>query len=171
MTRRDTMDEKILALLLGPNFAHVATARADGSPSVTPTWVDWRDDHVLLNSTPGRAWVKNLTRDPRVTLSVSAVDNPYECATIRGHMVATTTDGAEEHFTQLFAQYRNRPMPFGDDGDEPDSQDPDRRELVLIAVDSTHYQWQPGPGASEEYDAFLAQIMNPPTAPATTGQD
>lgn len=154
------MDERVRKLLLAPNFAHVATARADGTASVTPTWVDWQDGHILLNSTPRRAWVKNLMRDPRVTLAVSALDNPYECATIRGHVVDTTTDGAEEHFAQLFAQYRNRSMPSNDDAAEPDPHDPDRRKLIRIAVDSTHYQWQPGPGATEEYDAFLAEIMN-----------
>ncbi|OLM01204.1 hypothetical protein Ae406Ps2_1204c [Pseudonocardia sp. Ae406_Ps2] len=52
-------------------------------------------------------------------------------------------------------------MPSSPDVGEPDPQDPDRRRLVRIAVESTRQQWQPGPGAAEEYDACLASIASP----------
>jgi len=153
------MDQKIRDLLTAPNFAHVATVRRDGSAAVTPTWVDLRDDLVLLNGTQGRGWPRNLIRDPRVTVSVSALANPYHCATLRGRALAPTTDDAEEHFQHLFRKYRDRALPSGGEDEPSDSAMPGRI-LFRVVVESAHYQWQPPPGAADEYDAFLAQIMN-----------
>ncbi|WP_410673363.1 pyridoxamine 5'-phosphate oxidase family protein [Amycolatopsis sp. cmx-4-68] len=152
------MDEKVSALLRAPNFAHIATTRRDRSASVTPVWVDVEGEHVLVNGTPGRAWARNLSRDPRVTLSVSALGNPYECATLRGHSLTPVAEGAEEHFQRLFRKYRNRTIPASDDTPPDDSFS---RRIFRIEVESVHYQWQPAPDAAEEYDAFLAQMMNP----------
>ncbi|WNV88976.1 TIGR03618 family F420-dependent PPOX class oxidoreductase [Umezawaea sp. Da 62-37] len=150
------MDEKVETLLRAPNFAHIATVRRDGSASATPVWVDLEDDLVLVNGMAGRVWPRNLARDPRITVSVSALANPYECATLRGHALAPTTEDADAHFDRIFEKYRNRTMPPSDD----DPQEHDRL-LFRVVVESTHYQWQPPPGATAEYDAFLAQIMNP----------
>ncbi|GIE78011.1 PPOX class F420-dependent enzyme [Actinoplanes philippinensis] len=160
------MDQKLRDLLTGPNFAHVATVRRDGSPSVTPTWVDLRDDLVLLNGMQGRGWPRNLIRDPRVTVSVTALGNPYECATLRGHALAPTTDDAEEHFRHLFRKYRDRTLPTGGDNDPQDNDMPGRI-LFRVVIESAHYQWQPPPGATEEYDAFLAEILHSPAAGKT----
>jgi PPOX class probable F420-dependent enzyme len=156
------MDQKIRDLLTAPNFAHIATVRRDGSAAVTPVWVDLRDDLVLVNGMPGRGWPRNLSRDPRVTLSVTALGNPYECATLRGHTLAPTTDDAEEHFRYLFQKYRNRTLPAGDD--EPSDDDRSGRILIRVVVESAHYQWQPPPGATDEYDAFLARVMGAATS-------
>jgi PPOX class probable F420-dependent enzyme len=157
MQKEKLVDDKVSALLRAPNFAHIATTRRDGSASVTPVWVDVEGDYVVVNGTPGRAWGRNLSRDPRVTLSVSALDNPYECATIRGHSLSPVADGAEEHFQRLFRKYRNRSIPSS--GDTPPDESFSRR-IFRIQVESVHYQWQPAPDAAEEYDAFLAQIMD-----------
>ena len=41
--------------LLGwQNFAHVATVMEDGSPQVSPVWVDSEDGLVLFNTAEGR---------------------------------------------------------------------------------------------------------------------
>jgi PPOX class probable F420-dependent enzyme len=151
------MDEKIRNLLRAPNFAHIATVRRDGSAAVTPVWVDLQGDLALVNGMAGRAWPRNLVRDPRVTLSVSALANPYECATLRGHALDPTTDDAEDHFHQLFKKYRNRTLP---NIDAPPNDDVASRLLFRVVVESAHYQWQPPPDATDEYDAFLARIIS-----------
>ena len=51
----------------------------------------------MLNSAEGRAWPRNLERDPRVTLTVQNMENPYEYVTIRGRVAERTHDGADEH--------------------------------------------------------------------------
>ena len=53
-------------LLRGKNFAHVATLRADGSAQVAPTWIDVQDGRPVINTAEGRAWPRNLERDPRI---------------------------------------------------------------------------------------------------------
>jgi PPOX class probable F420-dependent enzyme len=92
-------------LLTGKNFAHVATLRADGSPQVTPTWVDVQDGRPVLNTAEGRAWPRNLERDPRITLEVQNMENPYEYVEIRGTVAERTHEGADEHIDQLAKKY------------------------------------------------------------------
>jgi PPOX class probable F420-dependent enzyme len=101
-------------LLRGRNFAHVGTLRADGSVQVSPAWVDVQDGRPVLNTAEGRAWLRNLERDPRITLEVQNMENPYEYVEIRGRVAERTHEGADEHI-DLFAkkyldvaQYPNR---------------------------------------------------------------
>jgi hypothetical protein len=37
-------------------FAHIATVMPDGSPQVTPVWIDYRDGRVLFNR-KARGWL------------------------------------------------------------------------------------------------------------------
>ena len=92
-------------LLEAPNFCHVGTIRPDGTAQVIPTWVDVDDGQVLLNTAEGRAWPENLRRDPRVTLTVMNLENPYEWVSIRGRMVEDTHEGAEEHIDRMAMKY------------------------------------------------------------------
>ncbi|MDA4133438.1 MAG: pyridoxamine 5'-phosphate oxidase family protein, partial [Thaumarchaeota archaeon] len=60
------LSEKAKTLLKGKNFAFVATLNKDGTPQLTPTWVDTDGENVLVNTALGRQKAKNVTRDPRV---------------------------------------------------------------------------------------------------------
>ena len=73
-------------LLNDKNFCLVSTLRADGSVHAVPVWVDLQDGLPTLNTAEGRAWPRNLERDPRVTLTVQNLENPYEYVTIRGRV-------------------------------------------------------------------------------------
>jgi PPOX class probable F420-dependent enzyme len=92
-------------LLKGRNFAHTATLRPDGSVEVAPVWVDVRDGKVVVNTVEGRAWPRHLERDPRITLEVQNMENPYEYAEIRGRVAERTTEGADEHIDYLAKKY------------------------------------------------------------------
>jgi PPOX class probable F420-dependent enzyme len=92
-------------LLKGKNFANVATLRSDGSVQVAPVWVDIKDGQPVVNSAEGRAWPRNLERDPRVTLTVQNLENPYEYVEIRGKVAERTHDGADEHIDSLAKKY------------------------------------------------------------------
>jgi PPOX class probable F420-dependent enzyme len=100
-----TIDGRTEGLLKGKNFANVATLRPDGSVQVAPVWVDVDGGRAVVNSARGRAWPTNLERDPRVTLSVQNMENPYEYVEIRGRVVEQTTDGADEHIDSLAKKY------------------------------------------------------------------
>jgi len=92
-------------LLGGKNFAHVATVMKDGSPQVSPVWIDSEDGLVLFNTAEGRVKPKNLRRDPRVAISITNPDNPYERLLIRGRAVELTHEGAEKHIDALAKRY------------------------------------------------------------------
>jgi PPOX class probable F420-dependent enzyme len=92
-------------LLRAKNFAHVGTLRADGSVQVSPTWVDVQDGRPVLNTAEGRAWPRNLERDPRITLEVQNTENPYEYVEIRGRVAERTHEGADEHIDALAKKY------------------------------------------------------------------
>jgi PPOX class probable F420-dependent enzyme len=99
------LDEKAVRLLKGKNFANVATLRKDGSPQVSPIWVDFDVTHVILNSEEKRAKVKNLKRDPRVSISVFDQDNPYSYVQIQGRVVEITPNGGFEGIDKMAQKY------------------------------------------------------------------
>lgn len=92
-------------LLGGKNFAHVATVMEDGSPQVSPVWVDSEDGLVVFNTAEGRLKPKNLRRDPRVAISITNPENPYESLLIRGRAVELTHEGADAHIDALAKRY------------------------------------------------------------------
>jgi PPOX class probable F420-dependent enzyme len=92
-------------LLQAKNFCHVSTLRADGSIQTAPVWVDVQDGLAVLNSAEGRAWPRNLERDPRVTLTVQNMENPYEYVEIRGKVAERTHEGADEHIDAMAKKY------------------------------------------------------------------
>jgi PPOX class probable F420-dependent enzyme len=99
-----TIPEDYKDLFTGNNFAHVATLMPDGSPQVTPVWVDLDGDTVLINSAEGRLKVKNLDRDGRIALSIHDQSNPYRYIQVRG-VAEKTREGAEEHIDALAKKY------------------------------------------------------------------
>src|SRR5512138_1000896 len=64
-----TIPESFKDLFTKVAFAHLATCMPDGSPQVTPVWVDYDGSHVRVNSAKGRLKDRNMRRDKRVALS------------------------------------------------------------------------------------------------------
>jgi PPOX class probable F420-dependent enzyme len=79
-----TFDDSVRALLDAKNFASVATLGPDGAPQNSVVWIKREGDTVLFSSTDGRQKVRNLRRDPRISLSVFDLTNPYTSVEIRG---------------------------------------------------------------------------------------
>jgi PPOX class probable F420-dependent enzyme len=120
-------------LLRAKNFAHIATVRADGSVQVAPTWVDVQDGRPVVNSAEGRAWVRNLERDPRITLEVQNMENPYEYVEIRGRVAELTREGADEHIDSLAKKY------LGQDK-YPYRQEGEQRVIIRVDPEKVHVQ-------------------------------
>jgi PPOX class probable F420-dependent enzyme len=100
-------DENIVKLFDGKNFAFLATVKKDGSPQVTPTWIDRENNIILINTAKGRLKHKNVTRDPRVSISLVDDQNPYSMVTISGRVIEQTAEGADEHIDKLARKYLN----------------------------------------------------------------
>jgi PPOX class probable F420-dependent enzyme len=86
-------------------FANLATLMPDGSPQVTPVWVDYDGAYVRVNSAKGRAKDKNMRRDKRVALSIQDPDNPYRYLAVRGEVAEITENGADAHIDALAKKY------------------------------------------------------------------
>src|SRR5918911_3789334 len=79
----------IAKLFEGKNFAFLATLMKDGSPQVTATWVDIDKNNytILVNTVEGRVKHRNVSRDPRVAVSIIDSTNPYHMVSIRGEVI------------------------------------------------------------------------------------
>ena len=86
-------------------FAHMATLMPDGSPQVTPVWVDFDGTHVLVNSARGRQKDRNLRRDARVALGIQDPDDPYRYLQVRGRVVEITEQDADTGIDGLSLKY------------------------------------------------------------------
>lgn len=86
-------------------FAHLTTLMPDGSPQASPVWIDVDGDEIVVNTAEGRVKDKNMKRDGRVAISVTAVDNPYKAFMIRGHVTAHTTQGGDAHIDKMAKKY------------------------------------------------------------------
>jgi PPOX class probable F420-dependent enzyme len=93
-------------------FANLVTLMPDGSPQVTPVWVDYDGHQVIINTAEGRQKDKNLQRDGRVALSILDPDNPYRYLEVRGRVAERTRNGADEHIDSLSMKYLGKKYPF-----------------------------------------------------------
>jgi PPOX class probable F420-dependent enzyme len=99
------LSDKVKKMIGKKAFAHLATVMPDGSPQVSPVWVDLEGDTILINSAEGRLKDKNVHGDKRVALSITDPDNPYESVSIRGRVVEITTKGADDHIDKMAKKY------------------------------------------------------------------
>lgn len=107
---QDILSEPILKFFKDRNFAFISTINKDGSPQVTPTWIDIDEEHrlIIINTAIGRLKQKNVSRDPRVSISmIDGRDNPYSMVTIKGKVVEQSRNGANEHIDKLARKYLN----------------------------------------------------------------
>ncbi len=97
----------VIKLLEVKNFDFFSTLMKDGSPQITPVWIDWEKNTntILINTAEGRLKQENISRDPRVAVSVADHNNPYEMVTIRGKVIEQNTEGAIEHADKLAKKY------------------------------------------------------------------
>jgi PPOX class probable F420-dependent enzyme len=100
-----TLSEVARRLLEGPVMAHLATLMRDGSPQVTPVWIDFDGRFLLVNSEEHRQKVRNVRRDPRVAVSVLDTGRAYTRLLVRGRVVQVSAEGAVEHIEKLARKY------------------------------------------------------------------
>ncbi len=100
------LSEKARRLIEEPNFGFVATVMEDGSPQVSPVWVDLENGHVVFNTAIGRVKEKNMRRDPRVSISIANRENQYEKVDIRGRVVDFVEgEEADRHIDKMAQKY------------------------------------------------------------------
>ena len=66
------LSDEIRQFLEQPNYAVLATINADGTPQLTVLWFELQGDEVMMNTAAGRLKDRNLRRDPRAAVCVTA---------------------------------------------------------------------------------------------------
>jgi PPOX class probable F420-dependent enzyme len=111
-------DSTVRKLFEGKNFVYIASLMKDGSPQVTPMWVDIDNGTILVNTAVGRLKQKNISRDDRVALAIADHDNPYNMVTIREKVVDQIIgQEAEEHIDKLAKKYIGKEYPARSPGE------------------------------------------------------
>jgi PPOX class probable F420-dependent enzyme len=110
--------ENYLDLFQKKAFAELATLMPDGSPQVTPVWVDFDGSYILVNSAKGRRKDANMHERPKVALSILDPDNPYRYLQVRGTVAEITEDGAAAHIDKMAQKYLGmEKYPFSQPGE------------------------------------------------------
>ncbi len=85
-------------------FAFVATTMPDGTPQVTPAWIDYDGQYVIFNTVVGRVKERNLRDRPTVAIAVLDPQNPYRYVQIRGR-AELIEQGADAHIDKMAKKY------------------------------------------------------------------
>ncbi|MCB0077461.1 MAG: PPOX class F420-dependent oxidoreductase [Anaerolineales bacterium] len=93
-------------ILYAKSFAQLATIMPDGSPQVTPVWVDYDGERIWINSARGRVKDENIERDRRVAVSILDPQNPYRYLAVQGVVSEITEEGADDHIDKLAHKYQ-----------------------------------------------------------------
>ncbi|GAA2386755.1 PPOX class F420-dependent oxidoreductase [Nonomuraea africana] len=109
------LSQDVRALFEGPNYAHVATVGPDGAPHSVPLWVGVEGERIAFLTGPGSRKARNLARDPRVALSITAHDNPFMMATVRGTAELLDGEAAWEIIDRISHKYTGGPYPRGEE--------------------------------------------------------
>lgn len=111
--------DKFLDLLTKKKaFANVATLMPDGTPQVTPVWVDYKDGLVRINTAQGRVKARNMKPGAPVALSVMDPDDPYRYVQIRGRVKRAIEEGADRHIDAMAKKYLGKDKyPFSAPGE------------------------------------------------------
>lgn len=123
------LDADLKALAQGKNFAAFSTLMPDGHPQTQMMWVGADDDHLIINTTVGRQKYRNVTADPRVTVTVFELGNPYRYVEARGRVIATEAgQAAAESIDALADKFTGAPYAMATDD----------RVILTIEVDRIH---------------------------------
>ena len=93
-------------ILESDSLAHVTTIDPDGRPQTTLAWVGLEGDEVVFATLPDQRKLRNLRRDPRITISIQTervtVYGLHEYLVIYG--TARVTDGGGPEVLQRLAR-------------------------------------------------------------------
>ena len=101
----NTVPDNFLDLFQKRAFAHLATVMPDGSPHVSPVWVNYDGTHLIVNSARGRQKDRNMRRSAKVAVSIQDPENPYRYLLVRGRVAEVTEAGADAVIDALAKKY------------------------------------------------------------------
>lgn len=110
------MNEEYRRILQGRRNAYLATLMADGSPQVTPVWIDVDGDDVVVNTSEGTVKLANVRRDPRVAINIESEEDRYRVLSLRGSVIAIeSSEEVDDHIDALSVRHDGVPWTPEDD--------------------------------------------------------
>jgi PPOX class probable F420-dependent enzyme len=106
-----TIPAGVRELLEAPNYVHLSTLRADGTPRNWVVWAGLEGERVLICTTDVSWKSKDMVRDPRVGLSVVDLGNPYRMASLQGRVAEVRDDEGCRYMDPISYKYTGRPFP------------------------------------------------------------
>lgn len=101
----DLNNTKVQKILQAKTFAHLATLGSNGEPQSSPMWFLWDGEYIKFTHTTNRKKYANIQRDPRVSISITDVDEPYTYAEFRGTVEKIEDDPGGAFFNVLAERY------------------------------------------------------------------
>ncbi len=105
------LPDEVRELLNGPNYVHLSTLRADGSPRNWVVWAGLAGDRILICTGESTWKARDMRRDPRVGLSVTDQANPYRMAAIQGRVAEIRPDQDCRYMDPISVKYTGAPFP------------------------------------------------------------
>ncbi len=127
------MTEAVRRFLEKPNFAVLATRSRSNRPQATPVWFLYDGGYIVINTSRGRAKLRNVERHPEVALAIVDRDDPYRYVQIQGKVVALDAKNGARDIDRLSQRYAGRPYPYPR-GDRPENRVTIRIEPERIAA-------------------------------------
>ncbi len=110
----ESLRSDVRRVLEGTSIGHVATVLDSGAPHSVPVFVDTHDGRIAIFTGPNSRKARNLRRDPRIALSLTPEDNPFEPVIILGRVVEWIDgDSAWEIIDRIQTKYTGQPYPRG----------------------------------------------------------
>lgn len=110
------LDPAVRHVLDGTSIAHLASVLPDGAPHAVPVWIGTEGEHIAILTGPTSRKARNLKRDPRVAISLTTADNPFQPVIIRGRVVEWLEgEVAWEIVDRIATKYIGGPYPRDDE--------------------------------------------------------
>ena len=120
------LDEDTRAFLEQPHVAVMATVSPKGRPQATPVWFLLEGDHILANTSKGRAKLRNLEAHPYVALTVVDPKNMYRYVQVQGKVARFDTASGARDIDRLSQRYGGKAYSY------PASDRPENRVTILV---------------------------------------
>ena len=107
------LEAQVAELFGGGHVVHLATLRPDGAAQSRPLWTIVHDGDVVFFTQPSSPKARDVSRDPRVALSVTDRANSYRSGWLRGRVTRVIEgDDALAIIDRISDAYIGKPFPM-----------------------------------------------------------
>lgn len=110
------LEREVRRIVDATPIAHLASVMPDGGPHSVPVWIGTHGERIVILTSPDSRKARNLRRDPRVAISLTAPENAFQPVAVRGR-VTEWLDGeaAWRIIDRISTKYTGHPYPRGEE--------------------------------------------------------